>query len=156
MGVKVPTMTDEFKRYQQADRNRRNTKIGKKGQDIAMKTLAAAGYVCIEPIETGWTIIRKYDPRTKKSVIVSAFPKEKVSGDIKAIDPTTGKAVHVECKAVSGNLKYSELDPHQVKALDMVVKSGAISILAWVRGFDCKLYHWPIDGFGPGKGLRWE
>lgn len=152
----MSTMLSEFKRHQKSDRNRRNTKIGKRGQNIAMEALAAAGYVCIEPIETGWVIVRRYNPRTKKSVIVSAFPKEKVSGDIKAIDPATGKAVHVEVKAVKGNLRFSELDQHQVEALDTVVMAGAIAILAWVRGSMCRLYRWPVDGFGPGKSLKWE
>ena len=149
------SMMQEFKRGQRAATNSRNRKKGSKAEDIVAHALEAAGYLCIEPIETGWTIIRKYDPVKKQSVIVSAFPKKKVSGDIKAIEPGTGRAVHVEVKARPDNLVYSALEDHQVKALDRVVAAGGVGILAWVRGLECRLYRWPVAGFGPGKSLKW-
>lgn len=146
---------EEHKKATRSATNSRNRKRGAKAEDIAAEALRAAGYVCVEPIETGWTIIRKYNPATKKSVIASAFPKKTVSGDLKAIEPGTGRAVHVECKSYPGNLAYSVLEAHQVAALDGVVAAGGIGILAWVRGCECRLYSWPIDGFGPRRSLKW-
>lgn len=145
----------EHKKAVRAETNSRNRKRGAKAEDIAAEALAAAGYVCIEPIETGWTIIRKYNPATKKSVIASAFPKKTVSGDLKAIEPGTGRAVHVEVKSREDKLIYSDLENHQVAALKNVVDAGGIGLLAWVNGCQCRLYKWPVSGFGPGKALKW-
>ena len=50
---------------------------------------------------------------------------------------------------------YSSLEHHQVEALRKIVDAGGIGIVAWVNGCDCRLYQWPIDGFGPGKSLKW-
>lgn len=146
----------EFRKYEKSAQNSRNRKKGAKAEHIAALALERAGFMCIEPIETGWTIIRKYNPAKKESVIVSAFPKKKVSGDLKAIEKGTGRAVHVEVKAYPNNLRYSVLADHQIDALNRVVAAGAIGILAWVRGFECRLYQWPIPGYCKGKSLKWE
>lgn len=145
----------EYKKAMRSGTNSRNRKRGAKAENIAAEAMFLAGYVCIEPIETGWVIIRKYQPATKKTVIVSAFPKKKVSGDLKAIEPRTGRAVHAEVKSRPGNLQYSALEDHQVAALDNVVDAGGIGLLIWVRGMDCRIYKWPVNGFGPGKSLKW-
>ena len=145
----------EHKKSNRSATNSRNRKRGAKAEDIAAAALAAAGYVCIEPIETGWVIIRKYNPVKRETVIVSAFPKKQVSGDLKAIEPGTGRAVHVEVKSREDKLLYSSLEHHQVDALRKIVDAGGIGIVAWVNGCDCRLYQWPIDGFGPGKSLKW-
>jgi len=65
----------------QSDRNRRNKKKGAKAEDIAAEALQAAGYACVEPIETGWSVNRRFDKIKGRWIIISARPKEKVSGD---------------------------------------------------------------------------
>ena len=116
----------EHKKAIRSATNSRNRKKGAKAEDVAAEALRAAGYACVEPIETGWTIIRKYNPVKKTSVIASAFPKKKVSGDIKAIQPGSGRMVHVEVKSYLGNLAFSVLADHQVEALDRVNNYGEI------------------------------
>jgi hypothetical protein len=149
---------DELDRINKSSRNRANRKRGDRGQDIAKKALEAAGYLCVEPIETGWTIIRKYDPVKKQSAIVSAFPKKKVSGDFIAIDPkNNGRLVHCEVKTRDeNNLPYSVLAEHQIVALNAKYCAGALCLIAWVRGFQCKLYRWPIEDWYRGKSLQWD
>jgi len=59
------------------------------------------------------------------------FHAKKVSGDIKAIDPRTGRQVHVECKNYPDGLPFSALKKHQVTNLDRCVSNRGIAILAW-------------------------
>lgn len=75
----------------------------------------------------------------------------KVSGDIKAIDPRTGRAVLVECKNYPDGLPFRALKPHQVANLDQCVANKGIAILAW-GGAELHLLDWSLlraAGFKP-------
>ncbi len=72
--------------------NRRNRKAGYSSEEAAAAQLRAMGFHMVEPIQTGWRVVRD-----RHGHIVKAFPLEKVSGDIRAVAPG-GKSVLVEVK----------------------------------------------------------
>ncbi len=139
-------MTDRLTPQQRGARNRA---LGDAAEWQVRRHLALAGYRCIERIETGWRVHR--DHRTGR--IVGATPLAKVSGDFRAVAPD-GRAVLVEVKQRE-RLIWSDLEDHQVKALNEHAKAGAIALLAWVRpeGGGLTVHPWPIPGFGPRKAL---
>ncbi len=76
----------------------------------------------------------------------------KVSGDIKAIDPRTGRAVLVECKNYPDGLEWRRIKPHQVANLDQCVRNRGIAILAWASPAGAELLDWErlrAAGFKP-------
>ena len=149
--------TDEHKKLMRSERSRRNVKRGYKSQDVAEKYLRKIGFLFVEPIETGWVIIRKYDSRTKKNKIVHAFPKKKVSGDFTCVERGTGRAIHIEVKSMPDKLLWSNFEPHQIEALNEKSKENVLCFVAWVRSpVEVKLLQWPIFGFKKGKSVKWE
>lgn len=129
-------------------RGARNRAVGQAAEWAVRHALAKAGYRCIERIETGWRVQRC--PRTHR--IVGASPLAKVSGDFRAIEPG-GRSVLVEVKRRE-RITWSDLDDHQVQALNNHAEAGALALLAWVRpDGQVSLHHWPVPGFGPGKAL---
>jgi len=129
---------------------RKRVKSGAASEQVAERALKAAGYVCIEKIETGWTVIQR------GGQIVKAFPKKKVCGDFWAVESGTGRAVRVEVKSTQAEtLSLSALQEHQQKALTSIVEAGGIGLLIWIRGYECIVYHWPIRGFKKGSPLKW-
>ena len=83
------------------------------------------------------------------------FHARKVSGDIKAIDPRSGRAVLVECKCYQDGLPFKALAPHQVANLDRTVLHKGIAILAWGSS-ELVLLDWAqlrVAGFKRGTSL---
>ena len=129
---------------------RRRVKSGAKAEEVAERALKSAGFVCIEKIETGWTV------QWRDGRVVSAFPKKKVCGDFWAVERGTGRAVRVEVKSTqSETLSLSALGTHQQESLDNIVAAGGVGLLIWVRGYECIAYKWPIKDFKKGSPLKW-
>lgn len=130
-------------------RGRVNKRNGDTAEHIAMEMLRQLGYKKIEKIETGFSVVRR------GTQIVSAFPKEKVSGDIRAIGPR-GVTVHCEVKyRPNSTLKYSDFEPHQFDHLQEVYDAQGIAYVAWVISlYPAKLYllEWPVP-IKKGRGM---
>lgn len=152
----MTTWLQEFVKTEKRLKNKRNQKRGQRGQEIAALALERAGFSCVRPIETGWRVIQRFDPKRKQMVVVKAWPREKVDGDFTAVEPGSGRAVRVEVKAREGKLLWSDLEAHQVEALDAIVAVGGIGLIAWVCGMECRLYRWPVGSWGPGKSMKWD
>ena len=152
----MTTWLSEFAKTEKRLKNKRNQKRGQRGQEIAALALERAGFTCIRPIETGWRVIQRFDLKRQRMVVVSASPREKVAGDFTAVEPGSGRAVLVEVKAREGTVLWSDLEQHQIEALDAIVAAGGIGLVAWVCGVECRLYRWPIASWGPGKSLKWD
>ena len=133
-------------------KGRVNKRNGDIAEGIAMDMLRQLGYKKIEKIETGFSVIR----RGKQ--IVSAFPKAKVSGDIRAIGPR-GITIHCEVKyRPNATLKMSDFEKHQIAHLQEVYEAKAIAYVAWVISlFPAQLYllEWPFD-IKKGRGFTRE
>lgn len=57
-------------------------------------------------------------------------------------------------KATAGDrIIWSDLDAHQIAALDAHDQQGGISLLGVVIGDKAALHSWPIPGFGPRKAV---
>ncbi|WP_294348020.1 hypothetical protein [Prosthecochloris sp.] len=136
--------------YIRSNRQRRNAKTGNISEEHVIALLRRHGYKRVEAIERAWIIKRA------GGKIISAIPKKKVSGDIKAMTKD-GKIVHVEVKCRQEKLLYSDFEKHQVEALSDVVKYNGIAFAAWYRNpYEIVLLRWPIKGFGPRKSITWE
>lgn len=130
---------------------KRNVRQGMATEEIACMWLRRYGFLCIEPIETPWRIIRH------GGRVVGATPEKKVSGDFTAIEPSTGRHVHVEVKSRDRDtLRFSDIEAHQRQAMDEKVAAKALCLVLWVKSpAEVACYKWPIQGFGPGKSLKW-
>ena len=133
-------------------RGKFNSKRGMVTEVIAERWLLQNGFECVERIETPWRIHRR------GGKIVGATPKKQVSGDFTAIDPRSGKHVHVEVKSRNRDtLWWSDFEEHQISALNRKAEAGAICMILWVKSpTEIRIYSWPVEGFGPGKSLKWE
>jgi Holliday junction resolvase-like predicted endonuclease len=130
-----------------------NREQGEVAEDMARVQLELLGLKRIERIQVGWKVIWGEDGR-----ILHAFPLERVSGDFKAITPT-GTAVHVEVKSRSrrDRLRYSDLEAHQVEALDEHARYGGVSLLCWATpAGEILVMQWPIPGFERYKSITIE
>lgn len=131
---------------------RANKRNGDIAERIVMEMLRQLGYKKIEKIETGFSVVRQ------GKRIVSAFPKAKVSGDIRAIGPR-GVTVHCEVKyRPYATLKYSDFEPHQLKHLQEVSEAKGVAYAAWVISlYPAKLYllEWPFP-VRKGRGMTQE
>jgi hypothetical protein len=128
-----------------------NRKAGNAGEAIAAMELSRRGVEFVEPIRTGWGIVRGKGGR-----IVDAFPIEKVSGDLIGIIPHTGQFVRAEVKTTDGRLPYSQLEPHQHAALQRHHELGGLSLLVWVHDGVVSVMRYPVAGFAPRKSIRAE
>lgn len=129
---------------------KRSRDIGVIGETLTRSALQIAGLAEIERVHTPFKIIRN-----SRGQIINAVPEQKVSGDFRAVDPTNGKSVLVEAKTRSGDrVIWSDLEDHQVEALNGHVKAGAIALLSVVLEDKAILLEWPVPGFGPGVSLR--
>jgi recombination protein U len=135
---------------------RREQRVGKRGQNVARSVLSGrCGIRMVEKIGTPVVLI----PLNLKG-IPNAFRvifEEKVSGDHRGIIGN-GISVLAETKTVQdGNLQYGHLREHQPARLDEHDGNGGISLLVWVYSdYDAYVMLWPIDDFGPGKGITHE
>lgn len=96
-----------------------------------------------EPVHTPWRILRDAAGR-----ITSAYPVEKVSGDIRAIAPG-GRSVLAEVKVRDHNLRWTDLEPHQRHALSEHNRLGGLSLLIWLHTTGAYILPWPLPAFGP-------
>jgi len=138
---------------------RANKRRGDAVEKRVARLLADMGYVMIERVHTPWGVIRN------GKRIVSAFPREKVSGDFRAVKPFSpcggmylGLSVLVEVKSRPNRLLWSSLKPHQRAALD---EHAAYSAHTWLFWEDSETgiirkYKWPVAGFGKCKSLKPE
>lgn len=137
--------------YSSAARAARNVqKAGEYGETLTLHALRRLGYLEIERVHTPFKIIRGSDGK-----IINAVPVEAVSGDFRAIEPGTGRSVLVEAKFDSvDRVLWSDLESHQIAALDGHVKAGAVALLSVVLLDKAWVLQWPVSGFGPGRSIR--
>lgn len=104
-----------------------NKRTGNHGEDVAAAALRLLGVQCVAKIATPHRRINKppyivYD--------------EKVAGDHHGILPN-GIGVLAESKTIAGGrLNYSELKPHQHKALQEWSSNGGLALVVWVSDFE--------------------
>jgi len=138
--------TGQEKRSQTAKINRAH---GKQAEEIAMDALRKIGFKCVEKIETGFTVIRS----GKK--ITGAFPVRRVTGDIRAIGHG-GQAIYCECKFREDKLKWSDMETHQLKAMEDVTEAGGAAFLVWVACLSPErvyLLQWPFNVLKKGRAI---
>ena len=129
---------------------KRSRDIGAAGEQLTRFALQRAGLAEIERVHTPFRI-----HRNSAGKVENVSPMEKVSGDFRAIDPETGKSVLCEVKTRAGDrILWSDLEEHQVRALDAHAKHGAIALLSVVLSDKAILLRWPVSGFGKGKSIR--
>ncbi len=124
-------------------RSSRSNKLGQTGEELARYLLQRLGLAMVEPVHTPWRILR--DPAGR---IASAYPVEKVSGDIRAVAPG-GRSVLAEVKVRDHNLRWTDLEPHQRQALSQHHDLGGLSLLVWLHTSDSYILPWPLPDFGP-------
>ena len=140
---------------------RKSQAFGHIGQDATRYTLQALGAKCIEEVATP-VIIRRYGNFN----VVAAY-RQKVSCDFYCILPTpTAKipmywqAARVEVKLHDGDkLTYSRLAAHQIADLldwKLCGRGNTTALVAWVRHGEVAIFHFPVQGWGPGEPLAWE
>lgn len=137
-------------------RGRGNRNQGEVGQHIARYILSQMGLGMIEPIHTPWKVLFKTVGGRRK--VVDAFPLEKVSGDFRPIAPG-GRSVLVEVKSrtTRDTFRWSDLEPHQHRALQEHYDWGGLSLVCWViDSGECLVMEWPIPGLQKGKSITWD
>jgi hypothetical protein len=138
--------------YQQ----RRRKKRGIAGEVIAEKQLFACGVRVIQPIETGWRVI-KWLPHLGNRV-AKVVPFKKVAGDLRGVIPG-GRSVLVEVKVrAKGKLSWGDFRDHQRTHLEWHSNYGGLSLVAWVEDTTNEVYllEWPISGFQKYHPLKPE
>jgi hypothetical protein len=130
-----------------SSKSRISQRRGDQFEQVVVQHLLYHGCKLVERIATPTKVFRGRTIRTKA-----------VSGDIKAILPPNGKAVHVECKYRPGRpVRFSDLELHQVRALDEADAAGAIGVLAVFDANQTHLLNWyclRLREFGPGKSIQ--
>ncbi len=135
---------------------RRNQNLGSHGENLARSVLSGrCGINMVEKIGTPVKLIPVEGRGAGKDIFHVRWG-EKVSGDHRGII-SNGISVLAETKTVlDGNLQWGHLREHQPARLDEHVSFGGISLLVWVHGSDAYVMRWPVEGFGPGKGITHE
>lgn len=109
--------------------------------------------VCLRLIGLGFNQVeRQATPTAFNRKLKRVIRLRKVSGDIKAIDPRTGRQVFVECKNYPDGLEFRRIKRHQVANLDQCVANRGIAILAWATPGGAELLDWErlrAAGFKP-------
>lgn len=136
----VPTAT--------AQKNRKAQRDGDHAEQLVRSRLSWFGIPFVQRIHTGWKIIRV------RGRVVDARPCARVAGDFWGVMPD-GRCLLVEVKERdAAKLSLSDLEDHQIQALDAVRRAGGVAILAWVTlEGDCWLMDWPIIGLVKGHPL---
>lgn len=129
----------------------RRQRSGQTGQATIVCLLRSLGFQCVEEVHTGMRMVGKINGKPRY------VHSQKVSGDIRAVGPR-GQSVLVEVKRrVKGNLTYSDLEPHQHRALNQHWDALGISLLAWVSDRGAILMFWnrvPLKK--PRSSLTWD
>lgn len=132
---------------------KREHQTGKHGQERARSVLSGMGLEMIEQIGTPVKLIPV--PGKRKN-IYQVIWGEKVAGDHRAMLPN-GRSVLIEVKTVyERNLVWSDLRDHQPAKLQQHADLNGLSLLVWVHDTGVYVMRFPINGFGPGKGIRPE
>lgn len=132
---------DAIAKVQRSQRARASVQRGTAGEAILSARLRAAGFLMVERIQTGFV------HRGGRWV-----PGARVAGDFRAIAPG-GISVMVESKMRDERLTWSDLERHQVAALDEHHRCGGLSFLGWIHLPEVDLLRWPVAGFGPGESI---
>ncbi len=132
-------------------KGKQNYNTGQFGEQMAERLLLSLGFKCVEKIETGWYI------KWINGKVVSAKPRNRVSGDFTAIGDL-GQYVHVEVKVRDrDSLLHSDLEAHQSEAMDEKTGYGALCLLIWVRSpTEIKILRWPVPGFKKNTSVKWD
>lgn len=100
---------------------------GRAFEEAILQALALEKGAVIIKVPTPWQVIRKYNPRIKKSEIVSAFPAEKSIVDF--IGLYKGRALAFDAKSTENKTSFplSNIEPHQVAFLEKWAAGGGFS-----------------------------
>jgi len=130
--------------------SRHEQQIGKRGQQLARSVLSGLGLEMIEEIGTPVKLIPV--PGHRKNVYQVIWG-EKVAADHRAMFPN-GRSILIEVKTIlEGNLVWSDLRDHQPAKLQQHADLNGLSLLVWVHDSGVYVMRFPINGFGPGKGI---
>lgn len=105
---------------------KRSQAKGRHGESFARWALECYGVRQVVRIETGWRVKRV------GGRIVGATPMERVTADWRGVWPTTGCSVMAEAKERGDRLVWSDIKPHQHKALAEHDKLNALSLVVVV------------------------
>lgn len=129
---------------------KREQQIGKNGEQAARSVLDGLGLEMIEKI--GTPVKLSPVPGARKNVYQVSFG-EKVAADHRALLPD-GRSVLIEVKTIyDRNLVWSDLREHQPAKLQQHANLNGLSLLVWVHDSGVYVMRFPIEGFGPGKGI---
>src|SRR5687768_5618520 len=83
----------------------------------------------IQKIATPWKVQRRFNNRTKKSEIVSAFPEEKSTVDFGGT--AKGKSIWFDAKSTQNKTSFplANVKAHQVDFLKRVAEQGGIAFI---------------------------
>jgi len=131
-----------------ANKNRKAQRDGDHAEQLVRSRLTWFGIPFVQRIHTGWKIFRV------GGRVVDARPCARVAGDFWGV-MTDGRCLLVEVKTrEAAKLSLSDLEDHQIQALDAVRRAGGVAILAWVTPEgDCWFIDWPIIGFTKGHPI---
>ncbi len=130
--------------------SRQEQNTGKHGEQLARSILDGLGIEMLEKIGTPLKLIPV--PSARKNVYQVIFG-EKVAADHRAMFPD-GRSVLIEVKTIyDRNLVWSDLRDHQPAKLQQHAELNGLSLLVWVHGTGVYVMRFPINGFGPGKGI---
>lgn len=133
---------------------KREQVIGKDGEQLARSVLAGLGLEMIEKIGTPVKLIPVRSAHQKNVFFV--VWGEKVAADHRAMLPD-GRSVLIEVKTIyDRNLVWSDLREHQPAKLQQHANLNGLSLLVWVHDSGVYVMRFPIEGFGPGKGITPE
>jgi hypothetical protein len=134
-----------------ATKNRKAQRAGDLAEQQVRSRLSWFGIPFVQRIHTGWKIIRR------GGRVVDARPCSRVVGDFWGVMPD-GRCLLVEVKErQAAKLSLSDLEDHQIQALDAVRRAGGVAILAWVTvEGDCLMMDWPIMDLSKGHPLTRE
>lgn len=128
---------------------RREQNIGKHGEQLAESVLNGLGLEMIEKVGTPVKLIPVLSKIKNTYVVIFG---ERVAADRRAMLPD-GRSVLIEVKTIADrNLQWGDLRPHQPAKLQQHADLNGLSLLVWVNE-TVNVMRWPIEGFGPGKGL---
>lgn len=129
---------------------KREQRIGKNGEQTARSVLDGLGLEMIEKI--GTPVKLSPVPGARKNVYQVSFG-EKVAADHRALLPD-GRSVLIEVKTIyDRNLTWSDLREHQPAKLQQHASLNGLSLLVWVHDSGVYVMRFPVEGFGPGKGI---
>lgn len=126
---------------------RRSQRVGADAENVVKSRLILKGLAMVERISVGWTLTR--GPGGK---ILGGTPNAPVSGDFRAV-AAGGQSVLVEVKWRPDVLRFSDLEPHQRRALDAHHAFGGLSLLAWVHLGGVAIMVWPLPTFARGSSI---